>query len=101
MWLSWAWAWAWLRLNKEATDERFFASFGRGAAKVKREGVVGRMGDTAGAGCGTGEEADADADAEAAEDEVGLDKWWAGEGEVGEGLGEVDEDVCGEQRGQR
>ena len=61
---------------------------------MKREGVVGRVGDIAGAG--EDADADADADAGAAEDEVALDRWWtagAGEGEVGEVLAEVDEDV--------
>ena len=90
-----------MRLNREATDERFFASFGRAAAKVKREGVVGEIGECELSGRAEGVEAEA-------EDEVELGRWWwteivRGVGEEGEGgmLVEVDEDVCGEGRCQR
>jgi len=92
------WAWLSRSLKRAATDERLFGSLGGAFAKVKREGVVGRVGESVDWGLGES--------TIGPEDEAGFDLWIVslrGVREEGEGLAEVadDVDVCEEDGGQR
>jgi hypothetical protein len=90
------WAWELLRLKRAAT-ERLFPSVGgvgRGAVKVKREGVVGWVGELV----DWGPEVEAET-----EDKGELDELRGGgvqeEGEELAEVGEFVDDVCGENGG--